>query len=195
MTSNKILSIPAILVMTLLVSELGLADERPRNVTLVIDRTEVRRHADGRTDTYKLSVGIYYASDGTAYVRFDPKNGNNVGVVVPPNVSSGSYNYDEDRGPPLGPMRITITASIYGQMSNLNIMMTTNLCDVAGRWRSCAHHMQGFILQVSGTTCAVVGGTTNVKSDSAATNPTVSASIVGPQTCSIRPGRQYPEVK
>jgi hypothetical protein len=177
----------SILVMTLLISEVGLADERPRSVTLVIERNEVDRRADGVTSS-NPQFKIYFASDGTAYVQFDLKhNVATVGVVLPPNVSSGSYSYDETV-PSIGPMRITSTASIYGQMSSFNIMLTNNICS-ADRRGYCYHATRRFILHVSGTTCTVVGGTTTTK-ESPVPNPIISTSIVGPQTCSIRPGRQ-----
>jgi hypothetical protein len=185
---SKIWTIPVIFIMTFLFSDLGLADERPRNVTLDVNRTEVRRHANGAIDTVNAPLKIYYGSDGTAYVQLGLKsNGDNVGVVLPPDVNFDSHTSVEPF--PSGPaQRVTSTASINGQMSNLNIMLTMNMCDLDGR--NCFYATHGFILQVSGTTCRVVGGTHTVKSASTATNPTVSTSIVGSQTCSILPGRQ-----
>jgi len=183
--------VPGILVMTLLISELGWAEERPRNVTLVLNRTEVNRHANGRTDTNNQSFRIYFGSDGTAYIQTGIRlNGDNVGVAVPPNVSYGSYSFDQNF--PSGPLqRITATASIHGQMSNLNIVATNNLCDAGRGPETCAQIMRGFVLQFSGTTCTVVEGTFTIKPATNAPNPTVATSIVGPQTCSILSGRQF----
>jgi hypothetical protein len=103
------------------ISELGFADERPRNVTLIVERTEMSHNADGTTDTSKPFLEIYYAANETAYVPFGSQiHGENTGVVLAPNVTSGSHTFD-DVVPSLGRLRVTNTVSIYGQMSNLKI--------------------------------------------------------------------------
>jgi hypothetical protein len=171
-------------------SGLSSADERPRDVTLVVNRTEASRHANGRVDTRASVLWIYYGTDGTAYVQLGQQSsGAGVGVVISPNMSSGSHSSVEQPPPGLSlpPQRETLAASISGQMSNLNITCTMNSCDVDGT--RCFESMRRVVLQVSGTTCAVIGGTYTAKSDSTAPNPTVATSIVGPQTCSVRLGR------
>jgi hypothetical protein len=187
-TQSTLRSIAVMLTMTLLIARSGWADERPRNVTLIVYRTEASQHVNGRIDTVTTPLEIYYGSDGTAYVQLGlGGNGNHIGAVIPPNRSSGYYSTIVTLPVP-PPQRITLAASLEGQMPNLNIMVTMNMCDADGS--RCFQSWRGFRLQVSGATCTVVGGTYNAKSDDTAPNPTVSTSIVGAQTCSIQPGRQ-----
>jgi hypothetical protein len=157
----KLWSILAVLGATLMVSGSGWADERPRNTTLAVTRTEVARHANGHIDTFDIPLKIYYGSDGTAYVQLGRKSsGESYGVTLSPNASSGSHSAA------VGPRTLSTTVSIIGQMSNLNITYTAEFCDQSGLFDGrgvwCLHTIRAINLRVSGTTCSVIGGTFNM---------------------------------
>jgi len=151
------------------------ASERPRDITIFLYSPYSALLTNSQVSLNSTwGIGVYFGRDGTAFVSFAPDEG----VVLEPNVDSGSHTAFPTNRPP-----VVDTATLSGTPNELHLTFGVNTCNS----EMCVYAQFWYVVNVSSPSCNLLGGS----SKHWFTNPIypIVSENFGPQTCILRPGR------